>query len=167
MGEGNPALVFYISTESLPSNKDVLSSPGPAGTSCSFPVLKTRKAAWTMRAGDSGHVTFWPALSVWPQVPSESSVYSICDIWMNWNDCAIWIRINAGTIGGSFWTITWNKRQRWKCFLLRLYKVPQNSPRIETKNLLSVEGFCLLFFHVKLLLLIYLKLTVCYRLVID
>ena len=41
-GEGNFALVFYISTEWLPSNKDVLHSAARSGTSSSFPVLKTR-----------------------------------------------------------------------------------------------------------------------------
>lgn len=59
----------------------------------------------------------WCGAFVWPQVQPESCVYSICDIWMNRHNCGIWININAGTIDSGFWTVTWNKSQRWKYFL--------------------------------------------------
>lgn len=65
MGEGSPALVFYISTESLPSNKDLLRSAGRAGTSCSFPVLKTRSSPEQCGPGTAAKSRFEdPALSV-------------------------------------------------------------------------------------------------------
>lgn len=46
-----------------------------------------------------------------------------------WTDTIVPFRFveNAGTIDGSFWTLTWNKRHRWKCFLLGL-ESPQNFP---------------------------------------
>ena len=57
----------------------------------------------------------WRGAFVWPKVQSESYVYSICDIWMNRHNCAIWIHINAETINSGFWSC--HLGQRWKYFL--------------------------------------------------
>lgn len=76
MGEGNPALVFYISAESLPPNKDVLRSAGGAETR-SF--LSRKLVARPNNAGRGRRAMSRfedPVLSV----PPESRVYSICDI---------------------------------------------------------------------------------------
>lgn len=92
----------------------------PVGLEQAACFLSWKLAAWSNNAPsqERGDVTSWTCGAfVWPQVRPDVYVYSICDIWMNWHNCAICIAINAETIHSSFWTVIWDKRQRWKCFL--------------------------------------------------
>lgn len=101
----------------------------PVGLEQAARFLSWKLAAHSNNAPspDRGDVTSWRSGAfVWPQVQPESHVYSICDICMNRHNHAICININAETIDSSFWTVVWNKRQRWKCFLLGC-KVSLNS----------------------------------------